>query len=97
MLTLLPAVLVVAVAEPVAATDDTADASEGTRECVALGAAEGAPLAETVKKECGVREQSSVKIQKSSQTFNILLSNQRDLFMRHSIAKASSKRTNLVE
>ena len=52
MLALLPAVLALALAEPaVAAVEETAEASEGTRECVALGAAEGAPLAETVKKQ----------------------------------------------
>ena len=50
MVTLLPAVLL-ALAEPAeAAADDTAEASEGTRECVVLGAAEGAPLADTEKR-----------------------------------------------
>ena len=51
MLTLLPAVLTLAPAEPAeAAVEETAEASEGTRECVALGAPEGAPLADTEKR-----------------------------------------------
>jgi len=48
----LPLALVPAEQEVVAVA--TAEASEGTRECVALGAAEGAPLADTANKKRNV-------------------------------------------